>query len=100
MKKFYLIPAILIVLPIYALCPIEGGEKVCSLPEYGEQAAPIFQQTNPTVNIENTNPQLQPLGRTNPIEQMRGPNNKLNYNSGCQFGMCLQNPNNVIRKQQ
>ena len=100
MKKYCFLIAVLIVLPVYALCPIEGGETVCSLPDYGEQTVPLFQQTNAGINTNNPNTKLQPMSKTNPIEQMSGPNNSLNYNSGCQFGMCLQNPNNIMRKQQ
>ena len=96
MKKFYILPAFLVVLPIYALCPIEGGETVCSLPEFREQVSPIFKESNPEANMSNPQVRLQPLNRTDPMDQMRGPNNNLNYNSGCQFGMCLQNPNNTI----
>ncbi len=100
MKKLFVLPAFLIVLPIYALCPIEGGETVCSLPEFRGQTTPIFQQVNPELNINTPQVKLQPLNRADPIEQMRGPNNNINYNSGCQFGMCLQNPNNTLQKQQ
>lgn len=93
MRKFFVLSFLLIVLPSYSACPIDKiGEAVCSLPNFREQVSPIFQDRN-DINMSNPTVKLQPLNRTDPIEQMRGPNNNLNYNSGCQFGVCLQNPN-------
>ena len=80
--------------PIYAACPIDGlGESVCTLPEFRQQVSPIFKQSSgiPT-NIDTSPGQLQPLNRADPIDQMRGVNNNMNYKSGCQFGVCLQSP--------
>lgn len=91
MKKLLIIPAVLIALPAFSACSIEGGETVCTLPNFREQISPIYQESPSATPYPNA--QLQPLNRTDPIEQMRGPNNTLNYNSGCQFGVCLQNPN-------
>ena len=93
MKKYLLIMIFTVAIPAYAACPIDtSGETVCSLPEFRQQVTPIFNDSN-NLNLSNPSVNLQPLTRTDPIEQMRGPNNNLNYNSGCQFGVCLQNPN-------
>ena len=91
MKKSLIFSAVLLSLPVFALCPIENGETVCSLPNFREQVQPIYKES-PSAKFA-PNVKLQPLNRTDPIEQMRGPNNNLNYNSGCQFGVCLRNPN-------
>ena len=89
MKKYLLLSALLISLPSFSACSIESGEKVCTLPDFREQVQPIF-NNNTKIGAPNVN--LQPLSREDPINQMRGPNNTLNYNSGCQFGVCLQDP--------
>ena len=94
MKKFaVLLFALLIVIPAYALCTVDSGEKVCSIPQFREQVSPIFRDRSNGTNMSNPQVQLQPLNRESSMEQMRGPNNNLNYNSGCQFGICLQDPN-------
>ena len=94
MKKFFIIIfSVFIFLPSYALCPIESGESVCSLPQFREQVSPIFKDISTGTTMSNPQVNLQPLSRESSVEQMRGPNNDLNYNSGCQFGICLQDPN-------
>ncbi len=92
MKKYLIIIAFF-TLPSFAACPIESGETVCSLPSFREQIKPTYQSNSPSNANSEPNSPLQPLSRQDPINQMRSPNNNLNYNSGCQFGVCLQNPN-------
>ena len=93
MKKYLILSALFVILPSYSACAIDG-ESVCTLPEFRQQVTPMFKQsTGIQPNIDNTPGQLQPLNRADPINSMRSPNNDLNYNSGCQFGVCLQNPN-------
>lgn len=91
MKKSLIFFATMLSLPVFALCPIENGETVCSLPGFREQVQPIYTEI-PSASFA-PNVKLQPMKRTDPVDQMRGPNNNLNYNSGCQFGVCLNNPN-------
>ena len=92
MKKIFIIPAMFVLsLLLYASCPIDAGETVCALPGLREKVEPIYKESQSATPYPNAT--LQPLNRQDPIEQMRGPNNNLNYNSGCQFGVCLQNPN-------
>ena len=91
MKKFLLIISLTILSPTYASCLIDSIDSVCSLPEFRQEHTPIFKENN--INTSNPSIQLQPLGRTDPMDKMRESNNSLNYNSGCQFGICVQNPN-------
>ena len=94
MKKFLIFAILISIQSVFAACPIDAkDDAVCSLPEFRQQLGPIFKQSSGS-NTEASGVELQPLNRTDPIEQMRGPNNMMNYNSGCQFGVCLQNPNN------
>lgn len=93
MKKNLITTALLISLPSFALCPIEGGNTVCSLPQFREPSTPVFENQNSSLDMNKTNQMLQPLNKTNPIEEIRGPNIPMNYNSGCQFGVCLPNAN-------
>ena len=92
MKKFLIFSILITIQSVFAACSIDNeSDAVCSLPEFRQQITPIFKQSSGT-NSEASGIELQPLNRTDPIEQMRGPNNMTNYNSGCQFGVCLQNP--------
>ena len=94
MKNFFIIiSALVLSLPSFALCPIEGGESVCSLPEFREQVSPIYNDNSGGIT---PNVQLQPLKREDPMKSMRDPNNELNYNSGCQFGVCLPKTNDTL----
>ena len=96
MKKYIILSVFagyLFVLPAYPACRIDG-DAVCTLPEFREQVTPIFKQSSGVKsNIDSSPGQLQPLNRTDPINEMRGVDSMPNYNSGCQFGVCLQNPN-------
>ena len=80
------------ILPAYATCPIENGETVCTLPEFREQIKPSIQTNSTLGGLNQPQVELQPIQRKDPMEQMRNPNNRLNYNSGCQFGVCVQEP--------
>ena len=90
MKKFLILSIFFGILPSFAMCPIDSENAVCALPGFREQVNPIYIQSPSATPYPNAS--LQPLKRQDPIEQMRGPNNDRNYNSGCQFGVCLQNP--------
>ena len=48
MKKYLILFAMFIVMPAYAMCPVEDGAAVCSLPGFREQVSPIY---NPKTNI-------------------------------------------------
>ena len=75
------------IIPSYALCPVDNGEKVCTLPDVRQEYRPTYSGRFPVGEQPST--ELQPLQRKDPLDQMRAPNNSFNYNSGCQFGVCI-----------
>ena len=90
-------------IPSFAAClidDIEKGEAVCTLNQTTNQISPLFQNPQAGSTLKDTKPQLNPLSDNNRTELMRGPNANLNYSSGCQFGQCLQNPNNKLQNEQ
>ena len=42
MKKYLILFAMFLVMPAYAMCPVEDGAAVCSLPGFREQVSPIY----------------------------------------------------------
>ena len=90
MKNYLVILSTFVILPAFSACPIDGGETVCSLPNFRGQVNPVLDMGKDSTTIKTPSIQLQPLNREDPINQMRTPNNDLNYKSGCQFGVCLQ----------
>ena len=98
MKKIIILSSILIVsalLPSFATCPIDESATVCQVPGFREKVSPIY---NPSGNIKEFSGS--PEARLNPIDRSdtrREANsfapqeNNFNYNSSCQFGVCLQN---------
>lgn len=101
MKKLLLIILCLTAgIPSFALCPIDENNTVCTLPMYREQVLPIYQEKGGIYNYgNNPNVHLQPIKREDPITNMRNPNNELNYNSSCQFGVCLPTVNDTLMMQ-
>ena len=100
MKKFLIILIMCFILPVNALCPIDGGEAVCSISDVNT-SLPAFQNPNSSSNINNLQKQLQPLkteGSINNINQQDM--NNMNYNTGCQFGTCVQDLTNINNKNQ
>ena len=92
MKKLFIFLQLLIVMPVFAMCPIDAGESVCSITDFKNNTTSIFQNTAFESNLNNNQTQLQPLQKENLFDKTRIPNNELmKYDSGCQFGSCLQN---------
>ena len=87
MKRLILLTA-LISLPAYALCPIEG-DAVCSIPEVKKPFNSMFMNNSNNINTNSETNKLQPKTKENPLDNMRGQNNKLNNSSTCAFGNCL-----------
>ena len=86
-----LIFLILFTPPTFALCPIDSGESVCSA-DFKHNTTSIFQNKNYESNLGDTHSPLQPLQKENLFDKTRMPNNELmQYDSGCQFGNCVQN---------
>lgn len=100
MKKFLIYSAILIALPSYAVCSIEGGETVCSLPGFREQVSPIYSpQTNINEFSGSPEARLKPMERSDirvQTENFPKVESNYNYNSNCQFGVCLMDRNNTL----
>ena len=98
MKKIFILSSILIVsvfLPSFAMCPVDEGTTVCSVPGFREKVSPIY---NPSSHIKefsgSPEARLNPLDRSdirNEANSFAPSENNFNYNSSCQFGVCLQN---------
>ena len=104
MKKFLLIITLLFISPmVFATCPIDMQNTVCTVPDFRENLSPIY---NPKANINefsNTpEARLNPANRDDIQRSYRefAPiKNELNYNTDCQFGVCLQDKSLPIFKQ-
>ncbi len=98
MKKIFILSSFLIVssfLAVSATCPIEDGATVCSVPGFREKVPPIY---NPNSNIKEFSgtpeARLTPLNRSDirkEADSFAPTEKNFNYNSSCQFGVCLQN---------
>ncbi len=110
MKKFlilsiFVIPLVYpVIIPARAACPIEGGETVCSLPGFRERVTPVYNPTGSNINEFSDSPEarLNPIDRSDIREQAESfaPTEKsFNYNSSCQFGVCLQNSTKPLFQQ-
>ena len=95
MKKFLIFSFLLSNLPSFAARPMAGGETVCSVPGFREQVTPVY---SPHSNIsefsESPEARLNPLDRSDIRQQADSfapTESNFNYNSSCQFGVCLQN---------
>lgn len=103
MKKILILSTILIVsmfLPCFATCPIDEGATVCSVPGFREKVSPIY---NPNSYIKefsgSPEARLTPLNRSDirtEADSFAPSENNFNYNSSCQFGVCLQNRNTPL----
>ena len=103
MKKFLIFLSLLVIplifpfiSPARAACPIEGGETVCSLPGFRERVTPVYNPTGANISEFGESPEarLNPVDRSDIREQAQSfvpTENDYNYNSSCQFGVCLQN---------
>lgn len=97
MKILNLFIALLLISPAFALCPVNSGESVCNLPNYGSNQLPIFQDENSEANMNKTQPQLQPFHDNNNMNQIND-NNIFNNQTGCQFGICNQGFDKSLQK--
>ena len=98
MKKIFILSSILIVSalsPVFAMCSIDESATVCSVPGFREKVSPIY-NPNSQINEFSGSPEarLTPLNRSdirNEANSFAPSENNFNYNSSCQFGVCLQN---------
>ena len=98
MKKIFILSSILIVSalsPVFAMCSIDESTTACSVPGFREKVSPIY---NPNSQIKefsgSPEARLTPLNRSdirNEANSFAPSENNFNYNSSCQFGVCLQN---------
>jgi hypothetical protein len=98
MKKFLFLFALVISLPAYALCPIDG-ESVCSMQNFKTNSNPLFQTPSSGIDTNTTPTQLQPFNSNKTNLEMQTQNNNLNYNSNCQFGNCYDNTKQETKAQ-
>ena len=98
MKKIFILSSILIVSalsPVFAMCSIDESATVCSVPGFREKVSPIY-TPNSQIKEFSGSPEarLTPLNRSdirNEANSFAPSENNFNYNSSCQFGVCLQN---------
>jgi hypothetical protein len=98
MKKFLIIPAILISLPSHSACPIEEDGS-CSIAQFTrQQLKPTYAQ-NSIVNDYSDTPETRLNPARNPADEEGLQNfgnrpRNFSYNADCQFGVC-QNSSGV-----
>lgn len=102
MKKFLLL-ILLVNLPTFGMCSIDNLDEVCSLPGFREQVSPTY---NPRNNIRefSSSPEarLKSIDRSDISKQVRDfapVESDFNYNSSCQFGVCLQDRSTPLFEQ-
>ena len=97
MKKFFTIISLLcFTLPLNAMCPIDDNATVCTLPGFRAPFTPTY---NPQSNInefaDTPEARLKPIQRDDVIQEQTREfapiESNFNYNSSCQFGVCLKN---------
>ena len=90
MKKLFLLFSFFLYMPSFAVCSINPDESICTLPDFKTNIKPMFQNTNAEANINGIQTPLQPF-KEETVDKKRIPNNELmKYDSGCQFGVCVQ----------
>ena len=93
MKKFLLISILLISCPVFSMCPIDSsGESICSSSGMFGNSLPVSQPQEQSRSADIFQGG-QDNGLNKPFPQLRNP--VMQYNSGCQFGTCVQDLNNV-----
>lgn len=104
MKKYFILAAMLISMPVFALCSIEEGADVCSASAgFREKFSSIYSPQSGIKEFSATpEARLNPVKRTDFSNEARNFSNtesNFNYNSNCQFGVCLQDNSKPIFNQ-
>ena len=103
MKKIIIIAIYLLSLPAFSMCSVDSDNTVCALPDFREEVEPIYNPGYGISEFSNTpEARLKPLDRKDIIRQSKefSPSgSEFNYNSSCQFGVCLQNRSTPIFEQ-
>ena len=84
------------------MCPVEAdGESVCSITNFNNKA-PIFQSPASENNLSKPQGIVQPMRQENALNNQiyEQSDSIMKYNSGCQFGICVQDLNNTKNKNQ
>ncbi len=103
MKKLIILCLFLISVPAFALCSIESGESICSISNpNNSNSMPIFKSPNAASNINNSASNFNSYRQNTKLNnQLREQNSSImKYNSGCQFGTCVQDVNNANESNQ
>lgn len=104
MKKYFILAAMLFSMPVFALCSIEEGAETCSISAgFREEMSPTYNPQSSIKEFSGTpEARLNPIKRDNTDNQSRSfapAESNFNYNSSCQFGVCLQNRNTPLFQQ-
>ena len=103
MKKILIILSMLLAYPSFASCPVDDSATVCSLPGFREQVSPVYQQETSIREFADTpEVRLKPLERDDispSLKTVAPAGSNFNYNSSCQFGICLQNRSTPLFQQ-
>ena len=98
MKKIILIACTFFTVQAYALCPLDSGDSVCSS-DLGNPAQPDILKNE---NMFNFNSEQPPVNRSEVLSPSNQDINikkqQLQYDSACQFGVCIQDLNNTNNK--
>lgn len=100
MKKFLLICILLVSSPVFSLCSIDSSsDSICSISGMGSNS-PIFQTPNSGLEMNNSQEVMKPLQQENSLNKAlpASSDSIMKYNSGCQFGICVQDLNNTKNK--
>lgn len=91
MKRLLILSLLYLAMPAYALCSVDAENSVCALPNFNTNKTHLFQNTNKEANLNSIQTPLQPFRHDNLFNEPNIPNNELmKYDSGCQFGLCVQ----------
>ena len=105
MKKIFIFFCLLLTVPTFAMCSVEEGATLCSSSVAGirEEFSPTYNPQSGISEFSNTpEARLKPIKRNDIEYQMRkfAPSeSNFNYNSSCQFGVCLENRNTPLFQQ-
>lgn len=105
MKKIFIFFCLLLTVPTFAMCSVEEGATVCSSSIAGirEEFSPTYNPQSGISEFSDTpEARLKPIKRDNIEYQMRQfepTESNFNYNSSCQFGVCLKNRNTPLFQQ-
>lgn len=95
MKNFILLFfCILLTFEAYATCPIETNNAVCTTNSLSADNFPnTVQSFDKRIEPTQFNKKLEPLTKTEPLNQMQKYDNSKRFDKGCQFGTCLDDLN-------